>query len=113
MVGCILCVFVLLGIIAAISLDVVPPLHVGIKYNSFAKTADTENVFGPGRYVVGPFTKLVLFPSTAQNIDYEHEPRLRFFGQRTSPLASKTKDGMDIHLRVSLQYKLRKQLVGK
>lgn len=110
--------FALAGVAAVVvaavaSLGTVPPLHLGIQYNGFTKAADTAVVYGPGRYFLGPFNKFMLFPSAVQTIEFTDEPRLRVGGVRYEPLHTRTKDGLGLHMQVSLQYRLPKETVGR
>ncbi|CAE8581277.1 unnamed protein product [Polarella glacialis] len=100
-------------IAAAMSLAAVPPLYMGMRYNQFSKAADTENMYDTGRYFIGPFNKFLLFPSSVQSIEFSNEARIRPSGLRYEPLHTRTKEGLGLHLQVSLQYKLRKQELGK
>lgn len=104
---------VLLGLFGILSLGAVPPLHYGIRYNSFNKAAQTEEVYIPGRYFIGPWNSFLLFPSNVQTIEFANEPGLAVSGIRYEPLHTRTKEGLGLHLQVSLQYRLRKAHVGK
>mmetsp|Transcript_26202 Transcript_26202/g.75150 ORF Transcript_26202/g.75150 Transcript_26202/m.75150 type:complete len:343 (-) Transcript_26202:198-1226(-) len=106
--GCLL----LIGVVAVMSLGTVPPLSMGIRYNGFTKAADTGTVYGPGRYFLGPFNKFMLFPSTAQTVQFSDEMGLPSTGARYEALHTRTKDGLGLHLQVSLQYRLAKDTLG-
>lgn len=108
-----LCCLILVGIIAVMSIASVPPLYTGIQYNQFTKVAHTDTVHGPGRYFVGPFNKFLLFPTTVQTIEFINEARLPPFGVRNTALHTRTKEGLGLHLQVSLQYKLIGSEVGR
>mmetsp|Transcript_133146 Transcript_133146/g.231385 ORF Transcript_133146/g.231385 Transcript_133146/m.231385 type:complete len:315 (+) Transcript_133146:126-1070(+) len=109
--GGVLCL-ALIGILAIISLGAVPPLHYGIKYNSFTKSADTDALYEPGRYPIGPWNSFLLFPSNVHTIEFTNEPRLKRAGTRYEPLHTRTKEGLGLYLQVSLQYRLVKEKVG-
>lgn len=100
------------AIFAAFSLGAVPPLAYGIRYNLFNKAADIENVYGPGRHFIGPWNTFLLFPANVQTIEFTSEPRLHASGQRYPALHSRTKEGLALHLQVSLQYQLKYDQVG-
>jgi len=108
-----LAVLILAAVAAWLSLDAVPPLNTGIRYNHFSKSADTSRTYGPGRYFVGPFCKFLLFPSDTQNIEFLHSTGLATEGQRYDPLHTRTKDGLGLHLQVSLQYQLQTAKLGR
>mmetsp|Transcript_30010 Transcript_30010/g.75706 ORF Transcript_30010/g.75706 Transcript_30010/m.75706 type:complete len:353 (-) Transcript_30010:304-1362(-) len=109
--GCLLGVLGL-GALAVTSLGSVPPLHYGIRYNHFSKSTDTATVYDPGRYLIGPFNKFLLFPSTVQNFEFANEPHIRVSGIRYEPLHTRTKEGLGLHLQVSLQYRLKRESLG-
>jgi len=108
-------VLVLIGVAAVaavMSLGTVPPLHFGIRYNHFSKAAATSAVYHPGRHFIGPFNKFMLFPATVQSIEFTDEMRLSFMGARYEPLHTRTKDGLGLHVKVSLQYRLPEETLG-
>lgn len=100
------------AIFAAFSLGAVPPLQYGIRYNLFNKGADIDNVYGPGRYFIMPWNTFLLFPAAVQTIEFTGEPRLDASGLRFPALHSRTKEGLALHLQVSLQYQLKFDQVG-
>lgn len=100
------------AIFAAFSLGAVPPLQYGIRYNIFNKGADIDNVYGPGRHFIGPWNTFLLFPASVQTIEFTSEPRLAASGLRFPALHSRTKEGLALHLQVSLQYQLKFDQVG-
>lgn len=110
--GC-LCITLLLGLLATTSLGAVPPLHYAIRYNAFTKAAATESIYGPGRYVIGPFNSFLLFPSSVQNLEFISDSGLRPSGKRYDSLHTRTKEGLGLHLQLSLQYRLQKENIGK
>jgi len=97
---------------AACSLGAVPPLFYGLRYNVFNKAADIENVYGPGRYFIMPWNTFILFPANVQTIEFTSESRLAADGLRFPALHSRTKEGLALHLQVSLQYQLKYDQVG-
>jgi regulator of protease activity HflC (stomatin/prohibitin superfamily) len=100
-------------VFAAFSLGAVPPLYYGIQYNLFNKQADIENVHGPGRYFIFPWNTFVVFPASVQTIEFTNEARLAPDGSRFPALHSRTKEGLALHLQVSLQYMLSSGSIGK
>lgn len=106
--GCLVCS----AIFAAFSLGAVPPLHYGIMYNIFNKQANIEDVNGPGRYFIFPWNTFLLFPADVQTIEFTGEPRLEASGLRFPALHTRTKEGLALHLQVSLQYQLDADKVG-
>jgi len=113
MLGGGICCMVALGIVATFSLGTVPLLHYGIKYNSFTKSAATDAVYESGRHVIGPMNSFLIFPSSAQNIEFINDQNLPPSGERYDALETRTKEGFGLKLHVSLQYKLQKEHVGE
>lgn len=107
------CGLVLAAFLAVFSLGAVPPLYHGIRYNGCTKYVDTVNVYESGRYFIGPWNHFVLFPATVQSIEFTNEPRLPTLGVRYPPLHTRTKEGLALHMQVSLQYQLTKDEVGR
>merc|ERR1719245_1684418 len=105
---------IIFGWLGCASLGGVPPLYLGIKYNHFSKAADTSIVYEPGRYLIGPFNKFLLFPATTRTIEFSTPSTLpEQDGLRFPPLHTRTKDGLALHLQISLQYMLNKEQLGK
>eukprot|EP00928_Gymnodinium_smaydae_P081951 TRINITY_DN65383_c0_g1_i1.p1 TRINITY_DN65383_c0_g1~~TRINITY_DN65383_c0_g1_i1.p1 ORF type:complete len:403 (-),score=78.25 TRINITY_DN65383_c0_g1_i1:97-1158(-) len=111
--GGLLCCLVAAVGFATMSIGAVPPLHYGISYNAFTKVANTDAIYQPGRYFIGPFNNFLLFPSAVQTIEFSDEPRLAVLGVRYEPLHTRTKEGLGLHLKVSLQYRLLPETLGK
>lgn len=107
------CCLVSCALLTVTSLGAVPPLYYGIRYNYFNKFADIDNVYGAGRHFIGPMNTFVIFPASVQNIEFTNEMRLEPSGQRYAALHTRTKEGLALHMQVSLQYALRASEVGK
>jgi len=101
------------GGLAVMCLGSVPPLQYGIRYNHFTKGADLKQVYGPGRYFIGPFNKFLYFPSTVQSIEFAQPSALRPAGARYEPLHTRTKEGLGLYLQVTMQYKLMGDHIGR
>lgn len=97
---------------AVFSLGSVPQLHYGIKYNKFNKAATTDTVYEPGRHLIGPFNTFLLFPSSAQNVEFISDRNLQTDGVRYESLQTRTKEGFGLKLQVAFQYRLQKDKVG-
>lgn len=111
--GCCGILTLISGILAVTSLKAVPPLTYGIRYNAFTKVADTEYVYQNGRYLVGFWNNFILFPESVQNIEFTNDPNMLAFMQRMPALHSRTKEGLSLHLQISIQYKLQRANIGK
>lgn len=106
------CCLVVSALVAVTSIGQVPPLYYGIRYNYFNKYADIDNIFGPGRHFIWPMNTFVIFPSDAQNIEFSNEASLPVSGRRYPALHTRTKEGLALHMQVSLQYLLNGPKVG-
>lgn len=100
------------AILAALSLGSVPPLTYGIRYNFFNKQADLETVYTCGRYFIGPWSSFLPFPANVQGIEFTNEARVQPLGARYPALHTRTKEGLALHMQVSLQYRLSHKSVG-
>lgn len=101
------------ALLAVCSLGAVPPLNYGIRYNYFNKYADIDNIYTAGRHFIGPFNAFVLYPSSVQTVEFVNDLSLRTEGRRFPALHTRTREGLALHLQVSLQYKLKGPEVGK
>jgi len=110
--GCGLCCLIVCGIIALMSIGTVEPLTVGIRYNSFNKAADTNQVYEPGRHLIGPFNKFLIFPSSIQTIEFTNMRGIQPQGVRLPALRAQDVTGLPVQLHVSVQYRLIKQDIG-
>jgi len=106
------CCLVTVALLTVTSLGAVPPLYYGIRYNYFNKYADVENVYSAGRHFIGPMNTFVIFPASVQNIEFTNEMKMKPSGRRYSALHTRTKEGLALHMHVSLQYALRGPEVG-
>merc|ERR1719162_1679885 len=73
---------------------------------------DLEKQYDPGRYWIGFWQEFVEFPSTLQTIEFADE-RPEAGVQHLSVLKSRDKDGKQIFLDISIQYRLKKDSIGK
>lgn len=78
----------------------------------FNKYVDTDTVYDPGRHFIGPWNSFVLFPSSVRSIEFSNEVKLESLGMRYPALHTRTKEGLALHLQVSLQYRLIKDHIG-
>eukprot|EP00434_Breviolum_minutum_P006276 symbB.v1.2.005536.t1/scaffold323.1/size229223/13 len=102
-----------LVVLAIVSLQAVPNLHYGIRYNTARKWADVDNVYTAGRYFIGPWNTFVLFPAVVQNVEFSNTFGLATSGQRYPALHTRTKEGLALNLEVALQYRLKEREVGR
>ena len=92
-----MCCAITLLIIILASVATVEPIEYGIKYNSFTKSIDAENVYVGGWYVMSPIQSFLTFPATLVNIDFTDYP-----GAKATPVLVKDSDGQEMTLSFSL-----------
>ncbi|KAL0244903.1 hypothetical protein GEMRC1_008985 [Eukaryota sp. GEM-RC1] len=83
-----------------ISMEVLPQGYYGCTRNSLSSTVSCDNIYEPGRYVIGPFTSFLPVPSTLVTVDFSKDSvgPVECFDSSASPL----------RLEVSFQYRLQK-----
>jgi len=100
--GCV--IFLTMLILFAVSFQVLGPLEMGIDLNKYSQELNEEQVFGPGRYVLGIGHTFLNFPSTLQSIEFSEQP-----GSAGAELDIFTNQGQTIFIDVSFQYRLVKE----
>jgi regulator of protease activity HflC (stomatin/prohibitin superfamily) len=100
-------------ILLLFSIDAVPPLFLGIKYNNFNKAAQVDDIKTPGRYFILPWNRFLLFPSNVQTITFSNEPLLNRNALRFESLSTRTSEGLALRLQVSFQYRLKPDVLGQ
>jgi len=83
----------------------------GIMRNKVTGYVDLNTHFEPGRYWIGFWKEFIEFPSTLQTIEFSEEKPEEGV-QHLSVLKSRDKDGKQIMLDISIQYKLHKDRIG-
>jgi len=83
----------------------------GMIRNKVTGYIDLSKQYEPGRYWIGFWQEFVEFPSTLQTIEFADE-RPEAGVQHLSVLKSRDKDGKQIMLDISIQYKLHKDSIG-
>jgi len=84
---------------------------MGLVRNKITGFVDLENTYEPGRYWIGFWQEFIEFPSTLQTIEFsEEKPEAGV--QHLTVLKSRDKDGKQILLDVSIQYRLSHKTIG-
>ena len=91
-------------ILMGASFGAVEPTEYGILYSKIYKSVDHENIQEMGLQFVGPLTTLVKFPRTHQVLEFSD-----YREANEGPLATRTAEGLELHLHVSFQYQLIKE----
>lgn len=73
---------------------------------------DLATSYTPGRYWIGFWKEFITFPSTLNTIEFSDE-KPEAGVQALSKLRSRDKDGKQIFLDISIQYRLKKDAVGQ
>lgn len=102
--GCAVVLVVL--VVVFLSLGAVKPTEYGLRYNRITKQVDTGYVFQSGRHLIGPFSSLLKFPSTVQNLEFSNRTTATAAG-----LSTRTAEGLGLTLHVAFQYHLIKDKV--
>jgi len=93
-------------VVIFISLGSLKPTEYGLRYNRITKQVDTDYIYHSGRHLIGPFSSLLKFPATVQNLE---------FSNRTSAtaqaLSTRTAEGLGLTLHVAFQYHLIKDKI--
>lgn len=110
--GC--CFMITFVLVCVLSMDAVPPLNYGIKYNNFNKVADTVNIHAPGRYFIWPWNRFLLFPANVRTIEFSTNSGLAHapHGFQKESLQTRTSEGLTLVMKVSLQYQLKHDRVA-
>ena len=88
-----------------ISMDVVEPLEYGLPYNKFMKTIGNE-AYESGRYILNPFKSFLKYPKNLVTIEFSENKKAE-----STPLQTRTGEGLSVILSVSFQYQLIKEKI--
>lgn len=100
--GGICCAIITLAsvIMFSLSFETIDPLNSGLIQDSLSKTVG-ETPYISGRYFVGLTSNFITYPTTLQTISFTRG------SEEGRELAASTKDGQQINLEVTMQYRLR------
>ena len=99
-----------LGIGLFFSFKSVGATQYGLKINWINKRID-ENPYGPGFHYIGLENTFIIFPSTAQEITFFEPDLTDDVKDSTSPLDSRSADGLLIEIQLSFHYRLNKDTI--
>ena len=88
-----------------ISMDVVEPLEYGLPYNKFTKNIGKE-AYDNGRYILNPFKSFLKYPKNLVTIEFSQNKKAE-----STPLQTRTGEGLAVILSVSFQYQLIKEKI--
>jgi regulator of protease activity HflC (stomatin/prohibitin superfamily) len=86
-------------------MDVVEPLEYGLPYNKFTKNIGKE-AYDNGRYILNPFKSFLKYPKNLVTIEFSQNKKAE-----SSPLQTRTGEGLAVILSVSFQYQLIKEKI--
>ena len=86
-------------------MDVVEPLEYGLPYNKFTKNIGTE-AYDNGRYILNPFKSFLKYPKNLVTIEFSENKKAE-----STPLQTRTGEGLAVILSVSFQYQLIKEKI--
>lgn len=84
----------------------------GLVKNTITGIVDLDQVFYPGRYWIGFWKTFIEFPSTLNTIEFSDESPEKGVKQ-LSVLSARDRDGKQLYLDISVQYRLRPEQLGK
>jgi hypothetical protein len=87
-------------------------LHWGLAKNKVTGQVDLETVYVPGRYWVGFWKEFIMFPQYLQTIEFSNDKPEKNV-QHLSALRSRDKEGKQIWLDISVQYRLYSSKIGE
>jgi hypothetical protein len=90
-------------IVFSISWDTIDPTEAGFNYNKITGHIDTSRVYDSGRYCIGPGHYFVKYPLIQKNVEFSSSDNAD-----SSPVVTRTKDGVAITLSFSFQYRFEK-----
>jgi len=85
---------------------------IGLIKNKVTGYVDLDTSYEPGRYWIGFWKEFIEFPSTLQTIEFSEEKPEEGV-QHLSVLRSRDKDGKQILLDISIQYRLSPKNIGR
>jgi len=88
-----------------ISMDIVEPLEYGLPYNKFTKNVGTK-AYESGRYILNPFKSFLKYPKNLVTIEFSENKKAE-----STPLQTRTGEGLSVTLSVSFQYQLIKDKI--
>jgi regulator of protease activity HflC (stomatin/prohibitin superfamily) len=87
-------------------------LHYGLLKNTISGQVELNKVYTPGRYYVGFWYEFILFPQYLNTIEFSNDkPEVGV--KHLSALRSRDKEGKQIWLDISVQYRLEQKNIGK
>jgi len=101
------CLFLAGVIIFSVSWDTIDPTEYGFDYNKVTGHIDTSRLYGSGRYCIGPGHYFVKYPKIQSTVEFSTRG-----GAASSPVITRTKDGVAITLSFSFQYKFQPQVLS-
>ena len=104
--------FLVIFILIIISFQQVDRLHAGLLRNGLTGEVNLEEggSYAPGRYFVGFWNEFLQFPTTLNTIEFADEA-VEEGVQQLGKLRSRDKDGKQIWLDVSVQYRIKKEML--
>ena len=98
--ACCAVVALVIAVLTVFRFETVHQLEMGLMYNMLTQTIEPKT-FSAGIYYCGPWTTMLKWPKTLQNIDFStgHKPW-------PDELHARTSDGLPVTLSLSFQYQL-------
>jgi len=104
--------FILIILFFPMTITQLGQFKIGLVKNKVTGYVDLENSYTPGRYWIGFWKEFIEFPSTLNTIEFSQEQPEKGV-QHLSVLRSRDKEGKQVLLDISIQYRLHKANLGK
>jgi hypothetical protein len=109
---CSIVVFILVILFFPATVKQLGQHKVGLTKNTISGVIDLDNTYEPGRYWLGFWRSFVEFPSTIQTIQFSSESSEEGV-QQLGPMEARDSKGEPIIMDITVQYKLKGDLVGQ
>eukprot|EP00386_Alphamonas_edax_P008149 GDKI01026814.1.p1 GENE.GDKI01026814.1~~GDKI01026814.1.p1 ORF type:complete len:430 (+),score=158.80 GDKI01026814.1:70-1359(+) len=111
-IGCGACVAFLALLFCLLSLGAIEPTEYGITYNTVTNNIDARHVYHGGRHMIGFWNYFITFPATLKTIEFS-KYRSSKGATHFPPLKTRTTEGLQVELHISLQYRIIKDELPK
>merc|ERR1712048_372483 len=88
------------------SIGTLMPLQYGMTVNAITRQVNSDSIYHGGRHLIGPWNNFIAFPSTVVTVTFMD-------GSDNGPLATRTKDGLELIIQLAFQYRMEADNLGK
>jgi regulator of protease activity HflC (stomatin/prohibitin superfamily) len=109
---CLIVNFILIILFFPCTVTQLGQFKIALVRNKVTGYVDLDNPYEPGRYWIGFWKEFIEFPSTLNTIEFSEEKPEEGV-QHLTVMKSRDKDGKRVLLDISIQYRLRKEDLGR